>query len=315
MPELPEVETIRRGLSSRILRRKVRDVTILNNKSLQSATSDLVFVKNHRVTAARRRAKVLILDLDDNYSLLFHLKMTGQLVFRDDSLTPHDIERGTEDMHNFGGGHPTESLTSALPDKSTRLIFTFDDDSKLFFNDQRKFGWCKIIPTAQITELPFIAKLGPEIVDFTAHEIATRPSVDAIREFIQRARHHQNAPIKAVILDQAVVAGIVNIYADEALWGAKIHPMTRLHKLSDADLSQILVAARDAMTKSISAGGSTMKNYVRSDGSRGDYLDLFANVFRRDGQPCLRCGATIIKTRAAGRGTYICPVCQVKDTA
>ena len=312
MPELPEVETIRRGLESRILRRRISDVEILNPKSLQSATNDLVFVKGRRVISVRRRAKVLIIDLDDKYSLLFHLKMTGQLVFRDVELAKTDIQAGRENAHNFGGGHPTESLVGNLPDRSTRLIITFTDGAKLFFNDQRKFGWMKILPTAQIAELPFIAKLGPEIIDFTIKNLAARPSVTTENKFITNVHHHQNAPIKAVILDQSVIAGIGNIYADESLWGAKIHPATRVCELSDDDLRHILLEAKNSMERSIKSGGSTMKNYVRADGSRGDYLELFANVFRREGQPCKRCGSDIIKIRVAGRGTYICPVCQVK---
>lgn len=312
MPELPEVETIRRGLESRILRRRIENIEILNAKSLQSAVNDLIFVKNHAIIAVRRRAKVLMIDLDDDYSLLFHLKMTGQLVFRDPNLSEQTIMNGRQNEHNFGGGHPTKSLVGDLPDRSTRLIITFADGAKLFFNDQRKFGWMKILPTAQIAELPFIAKLGPEIIDFTAKNLAKKPSTATENAFIANARRHQNAPIKAVILDQAVIAGIGNIYADESLWGAKVHPATRVRELSDDDLRRILAEAKNAMERSLKSGGSTMKNYVRADGSRGDYLKLFANVFRRAGQPCKRCGAEIVKIRVAGRGTYTCPICQVE---
>jgi formamidopyrimidine-DNA glycosylase len=156
------------------------------------------------------------------------------------------------------------------------------------------------VPTLAIEQLPLMAKLGPEPL-----------SGKTEKEFIGRARKHQNARIKAVLLDQTVVAGIGNIYADEALWGAKVHPATRVKDLSDVKLKNILAEAIIAMKKSLSIGGSTMRNYIKPDGTKGNYLDKFANVFRRDGQPCPRCGTEIVKIRMAGRGTHICPHCQV----
>lgn len=308
MPELPEVETIRRGLEKRVVGLKIRDVKIFNRKSFQSSDSDIAtFAKFAQIVAVRRRAKVLIIDLSTKYSLLFHLKMTGQLVFREEDARTHE--------NDFGGGHPTESFVNDLPDRSTRVEFVLAGEksasSQLFFNDQRKFGWIKLVPTTQVFEQEFLAALGPEIVDFSHEPLPKKVAKNTASEFISRARHHQNAPIKAVILDQKVVAGIGNIYADESLWGAKIHPATRVKFLSDDDLREILQQAKIAMGKSLVAGGSTIKNYVKSDGSRGDYLDLFANVFHREGQPCPRCGAEIIKIKVAGRGTHICPKCQI----
>jgi formamidopyrimidine-DNA glycosylase len=147
--------------------------------------------------------------------------------------------------------------------------------------------------------MDFIKKLGPEPL-----------TGDPEKEFLMRIRRRNNTTIKAAILDQTVVAGIGNIYADESLWAAKVHPATRVHDLSDRKLREILRAAAEAMNKSLAVGGSTMQNYVQADGSRGNYLDKFANVFRRDGQPCPRCGAIIEKTRVAGRGTHFCPKCQ-----
>ncbi|MDR0590954.1 MAG: bifunctional DNA-formamidopyrimidine glycosylase/DNA-(apurinic or apyrimidinic site) lyase [Candidatus Nomurabacteria bacterium] len=288
MPELPEVETVRRGLARLVVGKKVTDVQVLNAKSFQASEGDAkAFLVGAEVIAARRRAKVLILDLSTDYSLVCHLKMTGQLVFR-----------GDED---WAAGHPTDSFVASLPDRSTRIEFDFADGSKLFFNDQRKFGWVKLLPTAEVENLDFLQKVGPE-------PLTGDPELP--KEFIQRIRRRNGTTIKAAILDQTVVAGIGNIYADESLWMAKVHPATRVRDVSDAKLKGILAAAIEVMTKSIKSGGSTMKNYIRADGTKGNYLDKFANVFRREGQPCPRCATTIEKIRVAGRGTHICPHCQ-----
>jgi formamidopyrimidine-DNA glycosylase len=286
MPELPEVETVRRGLEKLIVGRKILNVEILNEKSFLVARTELIKnVVGASILAARRRAKVLIIDMESGYSLVIHLKMTGQIVVR-----------GEED---FAAGHPTDSFVAKLPDKSTRVIFDLSGDVKLFFNDQRKFGWIKLLPTREVAEMDFIKKLGPEPL-----------TGDPEKEFLGRVRRRNNTTIKAALLDQTVIAGIGNIYADESLWGAKVHPATRVRDLSDKKLHEILRAAADAMNKSLAAGGSSMKNYVRADGSRGNYLDLFANVFARDGLACPRCGTIIEKIRVAGRGTHICPKCQ-----
>ncbi len=285
MPELPEVETVRRGLEKLIVGQKILTVNVLNEKSFQAASSDAEqFMIGANIVAIRRRAKVLMIDLSTDYSLVIHLKMTGQVVVR-----------GAD---NWAAGHPNNSFVAELPDRSTRVWFELSN-SKLFFNDQRKFGWVKLLPTAQIEDLAFIKKLGPE-------PLIGNPQ----NEFLERVRRRNNTTIKAAILDQSVIAGIGNIYADEALWLAKVHPATRVKDLSDQQLTQVLQSAISVMTKSIESGGSTMKNYIKADGSKGNYLEKFANVFRREGQPCPRCGTTIEKIRVAGRGTHICPHCQ-----
>lgn len=286
MPELPEVETIRRGLEKLIDGQEVTAVKVLNEKSFQANSGDVdQFLIGSKIINIRRRAKVLIIDLSTDYSLVIHLKMTGQVVVRGAS--------------NWAAGHPTESFVSVLPDRSTRVWFELSD-SRLFFNDQRKFGWVKLMPTVIIDDLPFIKKLGPE------------PLIgDPTDEFLKRISRRKNTTIKAAILDQSIIAGIGNIYADEALWLAKIHPATRVKDLTKKQLTEILKSAINVMTKSINSGGSTMKNYIKADGSKGNYLDKFANVFRREGKPCPRCGTTIEKIRVAGRGTHICPHCQL----
>ncbi len=287
MPELPEVETVRIGLSTLLPKRQIANVVHDWPKGFPNSPADVQqFLVGARVQAVRRRAKVLIIDLGTKYSLVIHLKMTGQLVFRSDDA-------------RFGAGHPSGSLVGELPDKSTRVTFTFQDGSKLFFNDQRKFGWVRLLPTVEVEQLDFFKKVGPEPLadDFTA------------KDFIARLLRRKNSGIKAVLLDQTVVAGIGNIYADESLWAAKIHPETKVQDCTRNVLVQLYKELRKILKLAIQKGGSTDRNYVNHEGERGSYLS-FASVFRREGQPCPRCGSTIMKTRVAGRGTHTCPHCQ-----
>lgn len=288
MPELPEVETVRLGLSAFLPGREVANVTHNWDKSFPNSREDVqAFLIGAKVVQVARRAKVLLIELDTNYTLVIHLKMTGQLVFRADN------------GEHFGAGHPNESLIGELPDRSTRVVITFTNGSRLFFNDQRKFGWIRLIPTAEVPEVDFFKKVGPEPLstDFTWQVLRNR------------LRRRSNTNIKAALLDQTVVAGIGNIYADESLWGAKIHPQTLVKNISDAKFKALYTALVDVLKLAIEKGGSTDRNYVNAEGKRGSYL-TFANVFRREGQACPRCGTTIVKTRVAGRGTHLCPHCQ-----
>lgn len=320
MPELPEVETVRRGLAELLPGRVVaRTVVFDSPKSFPNAPADVEqFLYGARVTAVRRRAKVLMIDLDTQYSLVVHLKMTGQLVFRQSSrnsarVSPkksrgprkvaQDFSADTaREIDDFAGGHPNDSLIGELPDRSTRVQIEFTDGSRLFFNDQRKFGWVKLLPTDEVKNLPFMQKVGPEPLD---------PNTRA-EDFIQRIRRRQNSMIKPALLDQAVIAGVGNIYADEALWAARIHPQTRVKNVSDQQLNTLFNELRQILQLSIDQGGSTDKNYVDAEGRKGNYL-TFAHVFRREGQACHRhSDQEIIKLKVGGRGTHICPVCQVE---
>jgi formamidopyrimidine-DNA glycosylase len=287
MPELPEVETIRAGLANLLPGRTVASEQHDHEKSFPNAKADVKeFLLGATVTNVRRRAKVLMIDLASDYTLVIHLKMTGQLVFHGPEV-------------HFGAGHPNDSLIGKLPDKSTRVTLTFKDGSKLFFNDQRKFGWMRLMPTIEVPNIDFMKKVGPEPLedDFTAEE------------FTERFKRRGNTTIKAAILDQTVVAGVGNIYADESLWGAKIHPATLVKNVSKQKFSRLFTEVRFVMNLSIEKGGSSDRNYVDAEGKKGSYLS-FARVFRREGRPCPRCGTIIEKTRVAGRGTHICPYCQ-----
>jgi formamidopyrimidine-DNA glycosylase len=288
MPELPEVETVRIGLQQFLPGKHIQSIAYDWPKSFPNTNADVeAFVRGAAIMAVRRRAKVLLIDLDSSYTFVIHLKMTGQMVYH--SGTNH-----------FGAGHPNASLVASLPDKTTRVTWTFSDGSKLFFNDQRKFGWVRLLPTVEVENLDFFQKVGPEplAADFTA------------KDFVERLHRRAKSGIKAVLLDQTVVAGIGNIYADESLWGAKIHPETKVQNISPAQLKKLYSSLQTVLRLSIEKGGSTDRNYVNAEGKRGSYLS-FAHVFRREGQPCPRCGTTITKIRVAGRGTHICTTCQI----
>lgn len=318
MPELPEVETVRRGLSELIVSRVVKNTTVYESpKSFPNDTAAVEqFLYGATVLAVRRRAKVLLIDLSTEYTLVVHLKMTGQLVFiKEGSAPPLDSEVNSESslhplklgqspragVERFGAGHPNDSLIGELPDRSTRVSVAFTDGSHLYFNDQRKFGWIKLFPTLEVPNIDFMKKVGPEPLEDSF----------AAEEFIPRVRKRNGTTIKAAILDQTVLAGVGNIYADESLWSTKLHPATRVRDVSDAQLTELLANIKAVMNLSITHGGSTDKNYVDARGKRGSYL-TFANVFRREGQACPRHPDVMIeKTRVAGRGTHICPVCQL----
>lgn len=290
MPELPEVETVRRGLARLIVDKVVVAASERDSpKSFPNAPSDVArFLIGATIIDVRRRAKVLLIDLSTDYTMVIHLKMTGQLVYRGDQV--------------FGAGHPNDSLIGDLPDRSTRVVIEFTDGSRLYFNDQRKFGWVKLYPTLEVPNIDFMRNVGPEPLEdsFTA------------AKFTQRIRRRAGTTIKAAILDQTVLAGVGNIYADESLWGAKIHPASRVRDITDAKLAELLHEIKYVMNLSIEKGGSTDKNYVNAEGKRGSYID-FARVFRREGQACPRHPEVVIeKIRVAGRGTHICPVCQVE---
>lgn len=288
MPELPEVETVRRGLERLIVGKTVAAETHDTLKSFPNEPHEVLsFMVGASVTDVRRRAKVLLIELSSHYTLVVHLKMTGQLVY--------------VGQERFAAGHPNDSLVGLLPDKSTRVTITFTDETRLFFNDQRKFGWMRLLPTISVPEIDFMKRVGPEPLEdtFTSNE------------FIPRVRRRANTTIKAAILDQTVLAGVGNIYADESLWGAKIHPASRVKDLTDEQLASLIDAIKIVMLLSIDKGGSTDRNYVNAEGKKGSYID-FASVFRREGLPCKRCETPIEKSRVAGRGTHFCPQCQVQ---
>ncbi|MBW4061255.1 bifunctional DNA-formamidopyrimidine glycosylase/DNA-(apurinic or apyrimidinic site) lyase [Candidatus Saccharibacteria bacterium] len=289
MPEGPEVETIRRGLELGIVGETIAGVEVLWQKSFDVP---IVFTEQYvvgaQVTHLARRAKVLMIELSSGYTMLVHLKMTGQMV-----LVKRDGER-------FAGGHPSESTRSELPDRSSKVVFDFASGDKLFFNDFRKFGWIKLVLTSEVELDPLVARLGPEAL-----------SPEFTPEYFQsQLDRHKRAPIKPVILDQSTVGGIGNIYADESLHLARIHPQRLAGSLTKTESSRLHAAIREIIALGIEHGGTSFSRYVNALGGKGDYLE-HARVFRRDGETCpVHPEIEIIKFKVAGRGTHICPKCQ-----
>jgi formamidopyrimidine-DNA glycosylase len=251
-----------------------------------SVVGDFTKIVGAKVKKIRRFGKMLVLDFSNGFSVMVHLRMTGQLIFRD-----------TSQKQTFAGGHPTQSFYGKLPDGSTRVVFAFEA-GKLFFNDQRKFGFVKIVPTPEVEEENFVRKLAPEPFEHKNY-----------KTILENLRRRERSTIKAALLDQHVVAGLGNIYADEALWLAKIHPLTKVGKLSDKKLLGLIKFAAEVMNESIALGGTSFSTFKHVDGGKGKYFDR-ARAYGQVGKKCQRCGTKMQKIVVAGRGTTFCPKCQ-----
>src|SRR3989344_1036728 len=290
MPELPEVETIRLGLEKKIIGLKIKSVELIQPKSFLGDSKILSGASRYAlegqiVLKVWRRAKILGIDLD-KFSLLFHLKMTGQVIF--------------DDGKRFIGGHPTPDMLGKLPNSHTRIIFTFDSGSKLYFNDNRRFGWIKIVKSAELrVKNGIFEKLGPEPLEegFTWEILKTN------------LLKHPNMPIKVALLDQKVVSGIGNIYASEACFNAGVDPKKKVSELSDAQFKKLHKGIIKALSDGIKYGGSTKTHFVDAEGRKGYFLD-YAFVYGKDKKPCKKCRSEIKKIQLGGRGTYFCEKCQ-----
>jgi len=279
MPELPEVEVVRLFLEANLVGKTISDFKIITPKSFLGDPKKII---NQEITKFTRIGKQLSLHLKNGLILLFHLKMTGQII-----------------VGNSIFGHPTpkEDKTS-LPNKSTRLFFIFSDGSRLFFNDQRKFGWVKLLTQTELDE--FQHNLGIDIL-----------SSKFTPEYFFNQIKSTSRPIKSVLLDQSKFAGIGNIYANDALFLAKIHPNTPSNKIIFKKASLVHKFLIEIMLESIKSGGSTAKDnkYIHPDGSIGHHQFNF-QVYQRDKEPCLVCNTPIKRIKLGGRGTFFCPKCQ-----
>jgi len=279
MPELPEVEVVRLFLDQHLIGKIIANIEILNPKSF---IGNPKLVEGQKITKTSRVGKQLSIYLGNNLILLFHLKMTGQII-----------------LGEFVFGHPTpKEDKSILPNKSTRLVFNFSNGSKLFFNDQRKFGWVKLVTPDELKDSQ--KNLGLDILS----------SKFTPKYFYQQIQN-TSRPIKIVLLDQSKFAGIGNIYANDSLFLSKINPLTPSSKLNFNQASLLHHFLIQIMTDSIKAGGSTAKDnkYIHPDGSSGQHQFNF-QVYQRAGEPCLVCQTPIKRIKIGGRGTFYCPKCQ-----
>jgi formamidopyrimidine-DNA glycosylase len=286
MPELPEVETVRLQLLYRLKHHTVVAVTVLHQKSTNHDPTFSTRLTNKTFAHIDRIGKLLIFSFvgEDDFFLLAHLKMTGQFLFLEATGTVG------------GGGHTLTPTDTHLPNRHTRITFALDNGTQLFFNDMRLFGYVKIANEKEVEMAR--SKFGPEPI----HQ-----GFDI--EYFVKGLKRRTSPVKAVLLDQSFIAGLGNIYVDEALFAAKVRPTRRADKVTRAEAIVLAKAAGDVMNASIKVGGTTFQHFVDTGGENGNYTD-YLQVFGRQGTPCPRCSATIKKIRCAGRGTHYCPGCQ-----
>ena len=274
MPELPEVETVRARLAPVLTGRRLVQVEIADPRLTRPFDPRAVAaeLEGETVAAVERRGKYLIVRFESGRSLLIHLRMTGSLLHARAGALPDDPHR--------------------------RAVVRLDDGSDVAYRDVRRFGTWLVVGPEELE--PYLAtRLGGEPLarGFTARRLG---------ELLATRR----APIKAALLDQRTLAGMGNIYADEALWWARIHPLRPAASLEHAELRALVRGVRKSLTHGIARQGATLRDYRGADGRRGSMQREF-RVYGRLGEPCTRCGTPIEKTRAGGRGSWYCPNCQV----
>lgn len=307
MPELPEIETLARGLRKTVQGKTIKRIVVLEAKKFKGTPSELKkFVVGKKITAINRRAKWLALELSSGYSFIIHLKMTGQLLYQKKNepffLGGHSMSGGTKKTDNVDLPMDVAVYTTppAYPNNHTRVTFEFTDGSHLYFQDMRKFGYVELYSAAE-TETYFANK-----------KLAKEPLDDnyTLHYFTDQLTRRKNTTIKAALLDQTVVAGIGNIYADDTLFTARIHPARRVGSLTKQEIKMLHKATTTILQQAISSGGTSFSHYHQLDGTLGGYWKK-RRVYQRTGEPCRRCKTPIKKIRCAGRGTHFCPSCQI----
>jgi len=311
MPELPEVETIKRQLEERLVGLTISDIEVRNAKQF---IGDKRKVIGDKIVGVERRGKMLIIEvqslkLKDQSYLVVHLKMTGQLIYVDKIKNPSRFaplqgKQGKQKLkvknngenYYFSQGIPLAG--NYLPGKTTRVIFRFDNGARLFFNDNRKFGWVKILDSAKFKDQN--AKLGIEPLskEFTP------------ASFLKLVNNYKR-PIKLLLMDQEKIAGVGNIYANEALFLAGINPLRKGNTLSDIEIKNLYNSITQVLQEGIKYKGSSGKDesYINALGEPGLYQKHF-RVYQREGKNCLRCEGRVKRVVVSGRGTFFCSDCQ-----
>ena len=270
MPELPEVETITRQLNKALAGKIISHAEILLPKIVKlSAAQFQNALKDAKIKAVYRRAKILIFELSNGQTMLMHLKLSGQLILN-----------GQKSKH-------------------THLIFHFTDKSHLIFNDQRQFGYVKLIATADLPELFKKEGIGPEPLqnDF------------ALADFETILRRRPKTKIKQFLMDQKNIAGIGNIYADEILFYAGVHPLRHAQTLKNAETKKIFSAIKKILTEAIALKGTSADLYLDAYGHEGSYLSRL-KIFGREGEKCVKCKGEVKRIKLGGRSAHFCPKCQ-----
>lgn len=284
MPELPEVETIRRGLEKRIINKKIVAVKALDKKVVKNQNFANILV-GQKVVKIERRGKLLAFLLSNHEYLFAHLKMTGQLIYKENNKNKI-----------LAGGHSLNSMAD-WGDKYTRATITFSDKSELWFNDLRRFGYLKIVDQKEkdrVWEKDF--GIEPLTKNFTWPNLR--------KLFLKRQTN-----IKALLMNQKLIAGLGNIYVDEACFCANVLPSRKVSKITESEIKKFFVCIPKILKIAIKNRGTTFNSFVDDNGKKGSHVK-FLNVYGRAGEKCKKCGTAIQKIRHAGRGTHFCPKCQ-----
>ncbi len=271
MPELPEVETIIRCLRSRLAGRRIEAIWVLFPPLIRNGgLAALKKFVGARLVGLRRRGKMILIDCQNGFSLLFHLKMTGQLLF---------------------------CPKTAPLDRHTRLVISFQSTGReLRFRDVRKFGFVRCLKTAEAGAVPELKNLGPEPLGLDLQSF-------------QRLLDGRRGRLKSRLIDQTFLAGIGNIYADEILFEAKLHPASDISCLLPGQIRRLWNSIQFILDKAIAARGTSVRDFRDGDGLEGSF-QASLRVYGREGQPCWRCGRKIVRLRLAGRSSHVCPSCQ-----
>jgi len=296
MPELPEVETIRLGLQKYVVGKTIEDVEVRLPKIISGNPKDIIGAK---VVDVRRFGKGLVIDLDNQYSIAIHIKLTGQFIYRGQEVSP--LRQG------FAGQAKVaiDKIGGELPNKWTHAIFRLRTKNLeprtrtayLYYNDLRQFGWIRIIQSSKLKDQSFFKDLGPEFfkdLDFEKFKTIVSKS---------------NLAIKVLIMDQKKMSGVGNIYANDALFEAKIDPRRSAKKITQEEAKRLYNAILKVLKKGLEEGGATELNFVNVLGQEGGYQDHFL-VYGREKEPCRVCKTPIQKIKLGGRGTYFCNKCQ-----
>lgn len=294
MPELPEVETLSRGLNDVVSEKTIKNIDIRFAKSVKniSAQKFSLQIKNKKIYSVGRRAKLLFFNLSGGLYVVFHLKMTGQLIFK--KLGNQENKK----LKIIIGGHPDSLTLKKLPHKHTRIIFGLTG-GKLFFNDMRKFGWVKLLNKKEFEKE--IEKYGPEPLSYDFDE----------KYLFTIISRHKNSVIKKLLLDQSLVAGIGNIYADEVCFWAGIRPNRQCLDIKKNEIGKIVSSTKKVLKQAIDKKGTSFSDYLDAYGKQGSYVSHL-RVYKRENQKCRRknCNGYIKKIKINGRGTHYCPRCQ-----
>ncbi len=284
MPELPEVETIVRDLDKKLNGKRIAKIVVLDKKIIKLSEKEKKTVISKLVERVWRRAKMIILKISDGSSLIIHLKMTGQLVYQSKTGL-------------IAGGHPISHIGKELPNKFTRVIFHFNDGSILYFNDVRRFGWIKLADSKSLNQLNDNLGIEPLSQEF---------SLEKFKGILSRK---QNTTIKQALMDQKYLSGLGNIYADEALFAARIKPMRRVKTLKPDEIKKLWRAIPKILKYAIKHRGTSFNDYVDAQGEVGNFT-RYLKVYGREGGKCKQCGGVVKKIKLGGRGTHWCDRCQ-----